>query len=100
MAHKSLEICKRCRLCQQNSPATLENSAAFGEEILKTVCFDSLILISHYSKPVFLTDLSEFLYRELQVLSRVRCGNLSSDSRHPLWYDGIKEPDHIDAQRQ
>jgi hypothetical protein len=29
IAHKSLEICERCRLWQQNSPATPENSAAF-----------------------------------------------------------------------
>src|ERR1700676_3871466 len=52
------------------------------------------------SKLVFFADLSEFLYRKLQVLSRVRCGNMSSDSSHPLWHDGIKEADHIDAQRQ
>ena len=29
IAHKSLEICERCRLRQQNSPATPENSTAF-----------------------------------------------------------------------
>ena len=29
IAHKSLEICERCRLWQQNSPATPENSSAF-----------------------------------------------------------------------
>ena len=29
IAHKSLEICDRCRLRQQNSPATPENSTAF-----------------------------------------------------------------------
>src|SRR6202040_1375899 len=31
IAHKSLEICERCRLWQRNSPATPENSAAFLE---------------------------------------------------------------------
>jgi hypothetical protein len=31
IAHKSLEICERCRLRQHNSPATPENSAAFLE---------------------------------------------------------------------
>ena len=44
IAHKSLEICERCRLWQQNSPATPENSAAFCRGELKTVCFDSFIL--------------------------------------------------------
>ena len=44
IAHKSLEICERCRLWQRNSPAPPENSAAFGEKSLKTVCFDSFIL--------------------------------------------------------
>jgi hypothetical protein len=29
IAHKSLEICERCRLWQQISPATPENSAVF-----------------------------------------------------------------------
>src|SRR5260370_32646800 len=32
IAHKSLEICEQCRLRQQNSPATPENSAAFWRE--------------------------------------------------------------------
>jgi hypothetical protein len=31
-------------LWQWNSPATPENSAAFGEKSLRTVCFDSFIL--------------------------------------------------------
>jgi len=35
IAHKSLEICERCRLWQQNSPATPENSAAFWRGELK-----------------------------------------------------------------
>jgi hypothetical protein len=39
-----LEICERCRLRQQNSPAAPENSAALGEKSLKTVCFDLFIL--------------------------------------------------------
>ena len=44
IAHKSLEICERSRLKQQNLPATPDNSAAFWEEgILKTVCLESLI---------------------------------------------------------
>jgi hydroxymethylpyrimidine pyrophosphatase-like HAD family hydrolase len=30
--HKSLEICDRCRLKQRNSPATPEDSTAFGEQ--------------------------------------------------------------------
>ncbi len=44
IAHRSLEICERCRLWQQNSPATPENSAAFWRGELKTVCFDLFIL--------------------------------------------------------
>ncbi len=44
IAHKSLEICERCRLWQRNSPAAPENSAAFGVKSFKTVCFDSFIL--------------------------------------------------------
>src|SRR6202022_4904405 len=32
IGHKSLEICDQCRLRQQNSPATPENSAAFWRE--------------------------------------------------------------------
>ena len=39
IGHKSLEICDRCRLWQQNSPAAPENSAVFGDESLETVCF-------------------------------------------------------------
>ena len=34
IAHKSLEICERCRLWQQNSPAAPKNSTAFGEKSL------------------------------------------------------------------
>jgi hypothetical protein len=34
IAHKSLEICERCRLRQRNSPATPENSAAKAWAIL------------------------------------------------------------------
>ena len=43
IAHKSLEICERCRLWQRNSPAEPENSAAFGDKSFKTLCLDSLI---------------------------------------------------------
>jgi hypothetical protein len=43
IAHKSLEICERCRLWQRNSPATPENSAAFWREEFKN-SFDSFIL--------------------------------------------------------
>jgi hypothetical protein len=32
IAHKSLEICERCRLWQRDSLATPENSAAFWRE--------------------------------------------------------------------
>jgi len=35
IAHKSSEICERCRLRQQNPPATPDYSAAFWEEELK-----------------------------------------------------------------
>ena len=44
IAHKSSEICERCRLRQQNPPATPDNSAVFGRKNLKTVCFASFIL--------------------------------------------------------
>src|SRR5271165_5592787 len=68
IAHKSLEICERCRLWQQNSPAAPKttfalratacpqsakgraiakrrrNSAAFWRGDLKTLCFDSFVL--------------------------------------------------------
>jgi hypothetical protein len=74
IAHKSLEICDRCRLWRRNSPATPETSFAlratacprsgkgraiasdggipllFGEESLKTVYFDSFILICSRSE--------------------------------------------------
>jgi hypothetical protein len=39
IAHKSLEICERCRLWQLNSPATPENSAAFWREEFKNSLF-------------------------------------------------------------
>src|SRR5271165_4256524 len=39
IARKSLEICERCRLSQQNSPAT----PAFWREEFKTLCFDFTI---------------------------------------------------------
>jgi hypothetical protein len=39
IAHKSLKICKRCRLWQRNSPATPENSAAFWGEEFKNSLF-------------------------------------------------------------
>ena len=32
IAHKSSEICERCRLRQQNSPASPKNSAVFFRE--------------------------------------------------------------------
>jgi hypothetical protein len=44
LAHKSLEICDRRRLRQQNSSATPENSAAFRREGFETLCLDSSIL--------------------------------------------------------
>jgi hypothetical protein len=44
--------CRLSRLRQQSSPATPENSAAFGEKSFETVCFDSFILI----KTGFQTD--------------------------------------------
>jgi hypothetical protein len=46
IAHKSLEIFERCRLWQQNSPATPDYSAAlfFGEKEFEAVCFGSFIL--------------------------------------------------------
>jgi hypothetical protein len=44
IAHKSLEIFEPCRLWQQNSPATPDNSAAFLERTIQTVCFNSFIL--------------------------------------------------------
>ena len=44
IAHKSLEICERCRLRQQHPPATPDNAAASGKKNLKTVCFPSFIL--------------------------------------------------------
>jgi hypothetical protein len=40
IAHKSLEICDQCRLRQQNSPTTPENSLLFGQKSFETVCFD------------------------------------------------------------
>jgi hypothetical protein len=39
IAHKSSEICERCRLRQQNPPATPDNSAAFWEEEFKNRLF-------------------------------------------------------------
>jgi hypothetical protein len=45
IAHKSLEISERCRLWQQNYPATPDYSAAFfGEKEFEAVCFGSFIL--------------------------------------------------------
>jgi hypothetical protein len=38
IAHKSLEICERCRLKQQNSPAKPVNSTAILEKSVSTVC--------------------------------------------------------------
>jgi hypothetical protein len=43
IAHKSLEICERCRLRQRNSPATPEIPLLFEEKSFETVCFDSFI---------------------------------------------------------
>ena len=44
--HRSqiLQIYERCRLCQQNSRTTPENSTAFWREEFQTVCFDSFML--------------------------------------------------------
>jgi len=39
IAHKSSEICERCRLWQQNPPATPDNAAAFFEEEFKNSLF-------------------------------------------------------------
>jgi multidrug efflux pump subunit AcrA (membrane-fusion protein) len=39
IAHKSLEIFERCRLWQQNSPATPDNSAAFSERTISNSSF-------------------------------------------------------------
>jgi hypothetical protein len=39
IAHKSLEIFERCRLWQQNSPATPDNSAAFFERTISNSLF-------------------------------------------------------------
>jgi aryl-alcohol dehydrogenase-like predicted oxidoreductase len=39
IAHKSLEIFERCRLWQQNSPATPDNSAAFLERTISNSLF-------------------------------------------------------------
>src|ERR1700756_4219674 len=39
IAHKSSEICERCRLRQQNPPATPDHSAAFWEEEFKNRLF-------------------------------------------------------------
>jgi hypothetical protein len=39
IAHKSLEVCERCRLWQRNSPAMPENSAAFWREEFKSSLF-------------------------------------------------------------
>ena len=44
IAHKSSEICERCRLRQQNPPATPDNSAAFWEEEFKNSLFRFIIL--------------------------------------------------------
>jgi hypothetical protein len=43
IAHKSLEICERCRLRQRNSPATPEIPLLFEEKSFETVYFDSFI---------------------------------------------------------
>jgi hypothetical protein len=53
IAHKSLEIFERCRLWQQNSPATPDNSAAFWKE-------------------EFQNSLSEFIYYLNPVLEQAR----------------------------
>src|SRR5271166_4519852 len=62
IAHKSLEISERCRLWQQNSSATPENSAAFWRGDLKTVCFDSFILkrVLKQTRSVFLRAINYF----------------------------------------
>jgi ribose/xylose/arabinose/galactoside ABC-type transport system permease subunit len=39
IAHKSLEIFERCRLWQQNSPATPDYSAAFSERTISNSLF-------------------------------------------------------------
>jgi hypothetical protein len=39
IAHKSLEIFERCRLWQQNSPATPDNFAAFSERTISNSLF-------------------------------------------------------------
>jgi hypothetical protein len=44
IVHKSLEICERCRLRQQNSPTTRKIPLLFGEKSFETVCFDLFIL--------------------------------------------------------
>jgi hypothetical protein len=44
IAHKTLEIFKRCRLWQQRSPATPENAAAFWGEEFEAVCWVSFLL--------------------------------------------------------
>ena len=41
IAHKSLEICERCRLWQRNSPAAPEKFHCF---LQRRVCFDLFIL--------------------------------------------------------
>src|SRR5271165_2034459 len=44
IAHKSLEICERCRLRQWNPPATPENSAAFLKRRVSNNLFRFLLL--------------------------------------------------------
>jgi MFS family permease len=46
IAHKSLEICERCRLRQQNPPATPDNSAAFWREEFEGRLFRFILLQS------------------------------------------------------
>jgi hypothetical protein len=44
LAHKYLQICERCRLRQQNNPATPDRLPLFAEKNLKSAGFDSFTL--------------------------------------------------------
>ena len=79
IAHKSLEICERCRLRQQNSPATPENSPISGTGRESFVVFGARNLRSDH------------LWQGDQI--RVKCDSESStNNAHPNYLQRNRSP--------